>query len=116
TLRSWFKEEGVGLGVEVHQTPAEVLRKLGDKVQLVCSHARTDYTLMLWYQKSPGEQTLKRIGHVNYGIIEHEKPFESNFNITGDMSGETAKKGSLFIVDLQAEHSAVYYCAASYAH
>ena len=32
------------------------------------------------------------------------------------MSGETAKNGSLFIVDLKAEHTAGYYCAASYAH
>ncbi|XP_054861945.1 uncharacterized protein LOC111582099 [Amphiprion ocellaris] len=101
----YFCAVSVSLGVEVHQTPAEVLRKLGEKVQLVCSHNKTDYTLMQWYQKPAGEQALKRIGHVYYGTIEHEKPFESNFNITGDMSGETAKNGSLFIADLKADHS-----------
>ncbi|KAF3700858.1 Ig heavy chain V region 3 Precursor [Channa argus] len=109
--------QGVCLGVEVHQTPSALLRRPGDKVQLVCSHEKTDYVLMQWYQKSPGDQTLKRIGHVYYSNIEHEKSFQNHFNITGDLSGQTAKNGSLFIVDLKApEHTAVYYCAASYAH
>ena len=71
---------------------------------------------MQWYQKPHGERALKRIGHVYYGDIEHEESFKKHFNITGDMSGSTAKNGSLFIVNLKApEHSAVYYCAASKA-
>ncbi|KAK2892162.1 hypothetical protein Q8A73_017827 [Channa argus] len=111
------EDSGVCLGVEVHQTPSALLRRPGDKVQLVCSHEKTDYVLMQWYQKSPGDQTLKRIGHVYYSKLEHEKSFQNHFNITGDLSGQTAKNGSLFIVDLKApEHTAVYYCAASYAH
>ncbi|KAK2826655.1 hypothetical protein Q5P01_020869 [Channa striata] len=108
---------GVCLAVDVHQTPSAIIRRQGDKVQLVCTHEKTDYTLMQWYQKSPGDQALKRIGHVSYSIVEHEKSFQEHFNITGDLGGETAKNGSLFIDDLKApEHTAVYYCAASYAH
>lgn len=82
---------------------------------MVCSHGKTDYTLMQWYQKSPGDKALKRIGHLNYGNKELEKPFEGHFNLHGDLSGETAKNGSLLITDLKPEHAAVYYCAASYA-
>lgn len=85
-------------------------------MQLVCSHEKTDYVLMYWYQQAPGGRALKRIGHVYYSTIEYEEPFKKHFNISGDMSGERAKNGSLFIVDLKApEHTAVYYCAASYA-
>uniref|UniRef100_A0A3Q2VXC9 Ig-like domain-containing protein n=1 Tax=Haplochromis burtoni TaxID=8153 RepID=A0A3Q2VXC9_HAPBU len=85
----------------------------GDEVQLVCSHGKTDYTFMQWYQKSPGDQALKRIGHLNYNNKEHEKSFEKHFNITGDLSGSKPKNASMFIVDLKPEHSAVYYCAAN---
>ncbi|MEQ2288425.1 hypothetical protein AMECASPLE_022433 [Ameca splendens] len=106
----------VCLSIEVHQTPPAALTKLGQHIQMICSHGKTDYTLMQWYQKSPGDQALKRIGHVYYSNIEQEKPFEKHFKITGDMSGETAKNGSLSITDLKTEHTAVYYCAASYAH
>ncbi|KAL7380450.1 hypothetical protein ABVT39_018161 [Epinephelus coioides] len=97
----------VCLGVEVKQTPSELLRRPGDKVQLVCSHNKTDFTLMYWYQKSPGDQALKRIGHVYYSNIEREESFKKHFTLTGDMSGETAKNGSLVIDSLKApEHSA----------
>lgn len=107
---------GLSLGVEISQTPSDILRNPGDKVQLVCSHEKTDYTQMHWYQKSPGDNALKRIGHVNYNTKDYEESYKEHFNITGDMSGQTAKNGSLFIVDLKApDHSAVYYCAASYA-
>lgn len=72
---------------------------------------------MYWYQKSPGDRALKRIGQVYYSNIELEESFKEHFNISGDMSGNTAKNGSLFIVNLKApDHIAVYYCAASYAH
>ncbi|XP_036928135.1 uncharacterized protein LOC119004910 [Acanthopagrus latus] len=104
----------VCLGVEVHQTPPALIGRPGDKVQLVCSHKKTDFYLMQWYQKSPGDRALKRIGHVLHNNREYEESFREDFNITGDMSGTTAKNGSLFIYNLKApEHSAVYYCAAS---
>lgn len=108
---------GVCLGVEVRQTPAELLMSPGDKVQLVCSHEKTDYTFMQWYQQPPGERALKRIGHLNYGSKEYEEPFKEHFKMSGDLSGDKAKNASLFIDTLKAEeHSAVYFCAASYAH
>ncbi|KAK9533973.1 hypothetical protein VZT92_009051 [Zoarces viviparus] len=112
-----LEDGGVCLSVKVDQTPPELLRRPGDKVQLVCSHEKTDYTQMYWYQKTPEDRALKRIGHVYYSTIEQEESFKKHFNITGDMSGERAKNGSLFIDKLKApEHNALYYCAASYAH
>lgn len=117
TLLTLFLSLGVCQSVEVYQSPSALLSRPGDKVQLVCSHEKTDYRLMQWYQKSPGQQALKRIGHVYLSNIDHEEPFKQHFNITGDMSGDKAKNGSLFITNLQTpEHTAVYYCAASYAH
>ncbi len=72
---------------------------------------------MLWYQQSPGDKALKLIGYVNYAAISYEELYKDHFNISGDLSGNTGKNGSLFIVDLkESEHSAVYYCAARYAH
>lgn len=72
---------------------------------------------MSWYQKHPGDKALKRIGHVYYSNIDIEDSLKEHFRITGDMSGSTAKNGSLLLVNLKApDHSALYYCAASYAH
>ena len=72
---------------------------------------------MLWYQRSPGDTAMKLIGYVEYSQIYYEELYKEHFNITGDLSGNKAKNGSLFIVDLrESEHSAVYYCAARYAH
>uniref|UniRef100_A0A8C5DL53 Immunoglobulin V-set domain-containing protein n=1 Tax=Gouania willdenowi TaxID=441366 RepID=A0A8C5DL53_GOUWI len=90
----------------VDQTPVEAFRKPGDKVQLVCSHGETNY-------REPG---LKCIGHVNYIDKEYEEGFQKDFIFTGDLSGDKAKNITLTISNLKtSEHSAVYYCAASYA-
>ena len=108
---------GISLGVQVHQSPSALIRKAGDAVQLVCTHGQTDYTVMLWYQQSPTDQALKLIGYLQHSQIYYEELYKEHFNITGDLSGNKAKNGSLFIVDLrESEHSAVYYCAARYAH
>uniref|UniRef100_A0A8C5DIE4 Ig-like domain-containing protein n=1 Tax=Gouania willdenowi TaxID=441366 RepID=A0A8C5DIE4_GOUWI len=101
-------------GDQIHQTPPDL--KPGDKVQLVCSHGETDYKYMEWYQQSHREPGLKRIGHVNYNDKEYEEGFQKDFIFTGDLSGDKAKNITLTISNLKtSEHSAVYYCAASYA-
>uniref|UniRef100_A0A3P9K0H6 Ig-like domain-containing protein n=1 Tax=Oryzias latipes TaxID=8090 RepID=A0A3P9K0H6_ORYLA len=105
---------GVCLGVEIKQTPSETLKNPGDEVQLVCSHGKTDYTYMQWYQKPAGDPVLKRIGHLNYGDAVIETSFGNRFRIAGDLSGEKAKNASLFAQKLLVEDSGVFYCAASY--
>lgn len=103
------------MSVDVHQMPPDVLRRPGEDVQVFCSHEKTDYRLMYWFQKLPSGRELRRIGHVNYEKVYLEKSFTQHFNMTGDMSGNEPKNGSLLIASLRAsDHSAMYYCAASY--
>ena len=55
---------GVSLGIVVHQTPSELIRKPGNS-EFVCTHGKTEYIVMLWYRQSPGQRDLGLIGHVN---------------------------------------------------
>ena len=106
---------GFSLGVQIHQSPSAVIRTAGENVQLLCTHEQTDYRVMLWYQKSPGDTALKLIG---YGYMQFtndgvEEPFRKHFKLDGDLSGDKAKNGSLSIINLKAlEHTATYFCAA----
>ena len=59
---------------------------------------------------------MKLIGYLYVKSETKEESFKKNFNLTGDLSGNTSKNGSLVIHNLNTEHSAVYYCAASDAH
>ncbi|KAF3700864.1 Immunoglobulin lambda variable 3-25 [Channa argus] len=107
---------GDGLGLEVRQSASELITNPGDTVHIFCSHDKTDYRVMLWYQRSPGDTAMKLIGYLYFKDVTMEKPYDKNFNISGDMSGTTAKNGSLIINLAETEHSAVYYCAAREAH
>ncbi|XP_056256765.1 uncharacterized protein LOC130184768 [Seriola aureovittata] len=69
-----------------HTTPPALIRSLGDKVQLVCTHGQTDYRVMLWYQQPPGQTDMKLIGYLNYYEVKMEKPYEQHFSIHGDLS------------------------------
>ncbi|CAL8297298.1 unnamed protein product [Arctogadus glacialis] len=106
---------GVSLGIEVHQTPSELIRKPGDRAELVCRHGETNYRVMLWYQQSAGQRNLSLIGHLNYQTINIESAFQQDFSISGDLSGETTKNGSLLVHLKDPESSGVYYCAARLA-
>ena len=103
------------LGVEVRQSPSDLITKTVDKVEIFCSHDKTDYRVMLWYQQSPGDTAMKLIGYLYYKDVTMEKAYDGQFTITGDLRGDTAKNGSLLVPTSQ-QHSAVYYCAASKAH
>ncbi|XP_062325500.1 uncharacterized protein LOC134026628 [Osmerus eperlanus] len=58
----FFILTGVCQTVEVHQTPSDLLSRDGVTVQLVCTHSKTDYTMMLWYFQKPGDTALTLIG------------------------------------------------------
>ncbi|CAK6983855.1 Ig heavy chain V region 108A [Scomber scombrus] len=64
---------GFSLGVQIHQSPSDIIQKVGDNVELVCTHEQADYTVMLWYQKSPGDTALKLIG---YGNLKFTNPLQ----------------------------------------
>ena len=71
---------------------------------------------MLWYQRSPGDTAMKLIGYLYNQDATMEAPYDKEFEITGDLRGNTVKNGSLLIKAVRTEHSAVYYCAAREAH
>nr|XP_015825086.2 uncharacterized protein LOC107392027 [Nothobranchius furzeri] len=111
-----FLTGGFSLEVQIHQTPSALIRKVGEDVQLVCSHGHIDYRVMLWYQWLAGDLALKLIG---YGYSEFrndsvEETFRnSRFSLAGDLSGNKNRSGSLFIKNLSPqEHTATYFCAA----
>lgn len=106
---------GVCLGIEVRQSPSEFITKVGSKVEIFCSHEKTDYRVILWYQQQPGDTAMKLIGHLYFKDDKYEEQYKDHFNITGDLSGNTAKNVSLIVKVAQKEHSAVYYCAARQA-
>uniref|UniRef100_A0A8C5DLZ1 Ig-like domain-containing protein n=1 Tax=Gouania willdenowi TaxID=441366 RepID=A0A8C5DLZ1_GOUWI len=104
---------GSSLSDQIHQTPPDLFRKENQTAEIHCSHTIYNYDQILWYKQKPG---LKRIGHVNYNDKEYEEGFQKDFIFTGDLSGDKAKNITLTISNLKtSEHSAVYYCAASYA-
>ncbi len=106
---------GFSLGVQVHQSPPAVIRKAGGDVQLFCTHGQSNYRVMLWYQKTPGDTALKLIGYgyAQFNNDSVEEPFRKHFKLAGDLSGDEIKNGSLSIFGLRArEHTATYLCAA----
>ncbi|CAL9686835.1 unnamed protein product [Knipowitschia caucasica] len=111
-----FSLLGLCLSVEVQQTPLAFITNPGEQIQVFCSHSRGDYTLMRWYQKQPGDLSLKFIGYLSYGNKVYEEAFKQHFTFSGDLSGDRAKNASMSITNIRTEHSAIYYCAASYAH
>ncbi|KAJ4920258.1 hypothetical protein JOQ06_021893 [Pogonophryne albipinna] len=92
---------GICVSLDVRQSPS-LIKRPGDKVQISCSHDKTDYTLMLWYQRSPGDTALKLIGYLYYQAVTMEEPYKESFNISGDLSG--VKNGSLTVKAVKLEH------------
>uniref|UniRef100_A0A8C4NR71 Ig-like domain-containing protein n=1 Tax=Dicentrarchus labrax TaxID=13489 RepID=A0A8C4NR71_DICLA len=92
---------GCCLGLEVRQSTSDLIKQPGDKVQIFCSHDKTDYRTMLWYQRSPGDTAMKLIGYLYFKDVKMEEKYEN---------------GSLIVKRVGPNHSAVYYCAASKAH
>uniref|UniRef100_A0A3Q3GF06 Immunoglobulin V-set domain-containing protein n=1 Tax=Kryptolebias marmoratus TaxID=37003 RepID=A0A3Q3GF06_KRYMA len=94
------------LGLEVRQSHSDLFKSPGEKVEIFCSHDKTDYRVMLWYQQPPGDTALKLTGYLYY----QNATFESRFSVTGD--GE--KEASLHIQNLKyPEDSGEYFGAAS---
>uniref|UniRef100_A0A7N8WNU4 Ig-like domain-containing protein n=1 Tax=Mastacembelus armatus TaxID=205130 RepID=A0A7N8WNU4_9TELE len=103
----------VCLGLDVRQSSSDLITKPGDRVQIFCSHDKTDYRVMLWYQRSPGETAMKLIGYLNYKDATMEEQYKKDFNISGDLVRPKEKQWSLTIPSVQEKDEAVYLCAAS---
>lgn len=82
----------------------------GENTELQCEHSDSELFVILWYQQSLNNTSMKLIAHLYYKKIQIENSFSSRFNVSGD--GE--KQSTLHLIKLTAaEHSGVYYCAAS---
>ena len=114
-LASSCLSPGVSLGIEVHQTPSELIRNPGDSAELVCMHRGTDNRVMLWYQQSARQRDLSLIGHVFFQNINVESAFVKDFSISGDLSGESTKNSSLHVHLKEPESIGVYYCVTRLA-
>lgn len=58
---------------------------------------------------------MKLIGYLDFMTVKMEKPYDKDFNISGDFTGTTGKNCSLILRSAGKEHSALYYCLASKA-
>ncbi|XP_051250472.1 uncharacterized protein LOC127360220 isoform X4 [Dicentrarchus labrax] len=106
-----FWVRGVYLSKEkqVFQTPTELLVKPKDGVNLSLTHKIPSYDTVLWYQRSPGNTSLKLIGYVYYKTPTVESEFKIHFNVSGD--GE--KTAYLHILNPRhPEESGEYFGAA----
>lgn len=103
---------GACLGLDVRQSPSDLISKPGDKAKILCRHDRTDYYVMLWYQRSPGDTALKLIGYLYNKAVTMENSDRVNFNLSGDLSGNKKKEGALTIQVSGEEQVADYFCAA----
>lgn len=106
---------GWSLGIVVHQTPSELIRKAGESAEFVCTHGETEYRVMLWYRQSTGQRDLRLIGRMDYSNIYVESAFEEDCSLSGDLSGGATKIGSLRVQLKDPESSGIYYCAARLA-
>uniref|UniRef100_A0A3P9JZJ2 Immunoglobulin V-set domain-containing protein n=1 Tax=Oryzias latipes TaxID=8090 RepID=A0A3P9JZJ2_ORYLA len=111
SLTLWFKVSFIF----VRQDPSDIIIKASSSIQIFCSHDKTDFYLMLWYQQTPGHTDMKLIGYLHYSATTMEQKYKDDFKISGDLSGSTAKNGSLMIKKAEQNSSAVYFCAASKA-
>ncbi|TNN39390.1 Ig heavy chain V region AC38 15.3 [Liparis tanakae] len=102
---------GACLGLDVRQSPSDVIAEPGVTVQMFCSHDGTNSRLMFWYRQSPGDAALELIGHLYFNFVTMEELYKEHFNMSGDLRVDTSKNVSL-VVKASPEHSAVYYCAA----
>uniref|UniRef100_A0A667YKN9 Ig-like domain-containing protein n=1 Tax=Myripristis murdjan TaxID=586833 RepID=A0A667YKN9_9TELE len=94
---------------QVHQTPADMYKKPGEKAQLKCSHNIQGYNQILWYRQSENQE-MQFLGYMLAGIANLEP------GVTVQMGGNAnqGENSTLTTEELSMNSSAVYFCAASY--
>lgn len=91
------------------QFPAQLLGQPTSQVTLNFTHEISNYDTILWYQRSPGDTSLKLIAYVYFTNLNVEKPFEGTFKVSGD----GRKAAYLHILNLShPEDSGEYFGAA----
>ncbi|KAF0043896.1 hypothetical protein F2P81_003054 [Scophthalmus maximus] len=106
----WIKGVYLSKEKQVFQSPAHLLVKPGGAANLSLTHQIPSYDMILWYQRSAGDNSLKLIGYIYFTSKNIEMPFESRFSVSGD--GE--KTAFLHLTNLtHPEDSGEYFGAAS---
>ncbi|XP_047201621.1 uncharacterized protein LOC124855671 [Girardinichthys multiradiatus] len=96
----------------VHQTPAVVIKRPEESVQINCKHSNTNFNMIQWYKQPSGKTDMSLLGYTRFTNSVVEDPFKSLYNVTGNGQSQT----SLLISKLrQSDYSGVYFCAASEA-
>lgn len=84
----------------------------GESPELQCKHNVSTFYMISWYQQTFSNSSMQLVAYVRYNSANVETSFSRYFNVSGD----GAKHSTLYLVKLKAaEHTAVYYCAASMA-
>lgn len=92
---------------EVKQTPADVLGFPGGTVVISCSHNIKNYDRINWYRQSDRE--LQLLGYMNFNTGSPTEGLGVKLNGSA-LQGMTC---NLTVEWLNANSSAVYYCASS---
>ncbi|KAG9329916.1 hypothetical protein JZ751_020469 [Albula glossodonta] len=96
-------------GVEVTQSPAVLILKPGQPAGISCTQS-TSYTNMYWYQqKSNGPLQFLFYTATSDDATEKGEGVPARFTV----SRKSLQKTDLQISGVEAEDTAVYYCAAS---
>ncbi|KAL1258051.1 hypothetical protein QQF64_011295 [Cirrhinus molitorella] len=93
----------------IQQSPKHLLRTVEEKeAKLFCHHGDSSYQYLYWYQQKSNGGSLELIGMLNFQFASQEEKFKPRFNITGHATNDAF----LLISNINAEDSAVYFCAA----
>ncbi|KAG9268835.1 hypothetical protein AMEX_G17858 [Astyanax mexicanus] len=99
-------------GLSITQDPTLIIKDYGDSVKAECWHNDSTYYYMYWYKQGILGQIELIALSIGKGMSQIAAPFnESKYSMTR----VEVKHGILEIQKLEAEDSAVYFCAASRA-
>ncbi len=97
----------ISLGSSIDQPP-DMIKHLGDTVNISCTHTYSSYNYLYWYQQTTQGESLKLLGHLYTTTFNPEKDY-GRFHIYG----KSQTHGTLQISSVTSENCAVYFCAVS---
>ncbi|KAL1246833.1 hypothetical protein QQF64_034790 [Cirrhinus molitorella] len=104
-LLFWFTD--ISLGSSIDQ-PADLIKHLGDTVNISCIHTYSNYYYLYWYQQTTQKESFKLLGHLYMSKFNSEKDYERIH-----IYGNSQTHGTLQISSVTSADSAVYFCAVS---